>query len=266
MDPLLIAELDRNLAIDNALGWILPHLDANRARTATPPVSLYLIMRDLGTGCGKRCAQMIMSHLVATAPYAAKLSASGICQTDVGGHIVVPSPDRLEELKQESWRLGWDLASIPGAASNPDGLGSLQLWAILLRGGISTSCMIFTRAPGGTHDALYAYLLAYFSHSDGRNIAPVFIESDVHARVVVGVEIGENGSERVEDISLLFFESYNWRWSLENSPMEDSIESMRSKLCDWDMADTYYRVVVVDGVQAAGHVETPRDLVPTSMW
>ncbi len=142
------------------------------------------------------------------------------------------------------------------------GMGDVQFLALLLRSGIEATCLLFHRQANGGHQQLMTYLLLHFApRADGSPIPPLFFEGPFHVRCVVGIELGEDGSERPEDCRLIVFEAYTWRDTLDIEPPESIIDSMRVSLQDLDQPR--YSLVVVTGVQPDGHQETPRDLVHT---
>ncbi|KAJ2711262.1 hypothetical protein H4R19_003336 [Coemansia spiralis] len=159
---------------------------------------------DRGWACGYRNCQMLVSSLL----------ASATTSQAVAGRIAAgraPSIGELQQMLELAWRDGYDPDGAAQLGHRVLGthkwIGATEIYCILAHLGVQARIVDFhcPTAPDGTHPALFAWIVDYFTAGsggesdapDGGGLVrfsgkhPLYLQHQGHSRTIVGVEMAD---------------------------------------------------------------------------
>ncbi|KAJ1870978.1 hypothetical protein LPJ55_004235 [Coemansia sp. RSA 990] len=161
---------------------------------------------DRGWACGYRNCQMLLSSLMSMDQGMSRFG-------QIPGNGNVPSIAELQQMLELAWQEGYDR---DGAAQlnyrvvgTHKWIGATEAYCILAHLGIRSQIVDFHHPTmaDGTHPALFEWIAEYYTNGEIENLAsntapnvrftnrhPLYLQHQGHSRTVVGVELGDSGT------------------------------------------------------------------------
>ncbi|KPJ03847.1 Zinc finger with UFM1-specific peptidase domain protein [Papilio xuthus] len=155
---------------------------------------------DRGWGCGYRNMQMLLSSLARQAQYARLLAGPGAgAGAAARGCDCAPSIPRLQLLVERAWQLGFDTQGSEQLGcklhNTRKWIGACEVVTVLSSLRIKCQLIDFHKPTGadGSHPALFAWVLRYFSEDPDAFKPPLYLQHQGHSRTIIGYEKHKDG-------------------------------------------------------------------------